>query len=96
MSYAQAVILAANVDAVAAQSGVVWPGGRTSLIIEATSYATTTQLQVQGPSGKWINASSNLTADGLTALDLPAGTYRLNLSGGTATDIYARLVMVPY
>lgn len=93
-----AVALAANVSSVAAQAAqLLQVGGRYALIMEATTYPTTVTLQTQSVSGKWVPVnSSNITADGVTAYDIPAGQVRLFLSGGSASALYATLVKVPY
>ena len=71
-------------------------GGRAALVTEASSYPTTLQLQIQGPGGTAISLGSNITANGLAMFDLPAGSYRMNIAGGTATNVYASLSTVPY
>jgi len=91
------VSLASNVAAVADQPAVAWSGGRAALVIEATTYPTTVGLQMQSVSGKWVAVSTtNITADGVYAFDVPAGQVRLHLTGGTASALYANLVSVPY
>lgn len=84
------------VSAVADGSSVEFEGGRAVLITEATAYPTTCQLQTLSRSGKWVAVGSNITADGTVALDLPRGQYRMHLTGGTATALYATLVPVSY
>lgn len=91
-----AAVLCSNVAVVADSTPMYWVGGRSTLVIEATTYPTTCQLQVQGLSGKWINIGANNTADGVVSLDCPAGQYRLHMVGGTAAAVYAVLVAVPY
>jgi hypothetical protein len=89
--------LCTNVVAVADSTAVQWRGGRSALIIHATTYPTTCALQLLGMDGStWINVSSNLTANGVTAFDLPAGQYRIHMASGTATAVYASLVSIPY
>lgn len=94
---ASGVILAANISVNAATTPVAWRGGRTAIVIQASAYPTTCQLQLQGPNGGWININgTTYSADQTAAYDLPAGQYRLNMTGGTATAVYANLVGVPY
>lgn len=96
MGHAQAVTLLENKDNLTEEDWVFWPGGRTALVVQATSYPSTLQLQMRGPDGNPINLGNNLDADGIANLDLPAGSYRMNLNGGTATDVYVQLCKVPY
>lgn len=91
------ITLATNISSVADQPAQTWFGGRAVLVIEATTYPTTVGLQAQSLSGKWVPVNtSNITADGVYAFDVPAGQVRLHLTGGTASAIYAALVSVPY
>lgn len=79
----------------ATTTGAQWQGGRGALVIMGT-LATTTKLQIKGQDGTtWIDVATPTTA-GVTALDLPQGTYRLSLSGGSPAGIYADLVSIPY
>lgn len=91
------IVLTANNNTAAATAAVsLSTGGRHVLIINAGTYPTTCQLQVQGPSNAWINLGSNITADQVTPLDLPPGQYRLNMSGGSTGSLFANLVRVAY
>jgi hypothetical protein len=90
------LVLASNVSAAAPTAPLAWVGGRSALVINATTYPTACQLQMLGPSGAWINVGSNITGDGATSFDSPAGDYRLNLSGGSVAGLYASLFTIPY
>jgi hypothetical protein len=92
------IVLASNASGAAATTGVVWSGGRAALVIVATAYPSTCKLQCLGPDNTTyidVNAAA-YTANQVTAYDLPAGTYRMNLSGGTVAALYANLVSIPY
>lgn len=92
------VILAANVNAATDQAAGYLPvGGKCVLVIEATTYPTTVELQVQAPSSKWVKINtSNISADGGYPYDVPAGQVRMHLTGGTSTALYATLIKIPY
>lgn len=93
----RAVVLCENVDAAVDSTPVAWQGGRSVIVIEAAAYGTTVKLQCQGPNGAWIDINgTTYSANQVTAYDLPAGQYRMHITGGTTTDLYARLVSVPY
>jgi hypothetical protein len=88
-----AVELLANGSATS--DGKPWQGGRTSLVIVGT-LATTTKLQLLGPDDStWMDVAT-ISAVGKTDYDLPAGSYRMQLTGGSPSGIYAKLVAVPY
>lgn len=96
MTPSRGIILAKNIAVVADTAPVLWEGGRAALVINATTYPTTVNLQVQGPSGAWISLNaSTIAADGAVVYDCPAGQYRLHMTGGTALGVYANLVTVP-
>lgn len=93
----RAVDLVLNTSTGSPTTATEWMGGRTCLVTLASSYPTTCQLQLLGKdNATWINIGSNITANGSVSQDLPAGTYRMNLTGGTTTALYATLVSVPY
>lgn len=92
------IALAANVDAAVDTPWTTWKGGRSALVLVAGAYGTTVKLQLKGPDGTStidINATT-YSANQVTAYDLPAGEYRLHITGGTTTDLYANLVSIPY
>ncbi len=92
----QGVVLALN--ATTTTAWVDWNGGRSSLIVSGTVYPATLNLELLGPDGATpitMNAS-NITQNQTLSLDLPAGNYRMLLSGGSPSGIYANLVSVPY
>ena len=96
MGHARAIPLLSNKDDLLEEPWQTWEGGRSVLVVEASSFPTTLQLQLQGPNGTAISLGSNITANGVASHDLPAGSYRMILTGGTATDVYVRLCRVPY
>ena len=85
-----AYVLAANAGTGAAAAVIVNSGGKYGLVWEATLGGGNLQLQIQGPNGTWLNCGSAISALGLTVFDLPAGSYRANITTSTAN--YARLV----
>lgn len=92
---AQGIILMKNVSTTGAGAQATWVGGRSALVVMGT-FPTTATLQLLGPDGStWITMATPSTA-GSTALDLPAGTYRMNLTGGSPAGFYASLATVPY
>lgn len=97
MSHAQAVTLYNNVDAAGAGTWKFYSGGRSVLVVQATTYPTTLSFQYKGPDGNPITLNgSTINADGVTAYDLPAGEYRMLSSGGSPTDMYAVISRVVY
>lgn len=94
---AKGVVLTSNNSTSAATSAVDWPGGRAVLVLMATTFPATCALQMLGPDGStWISINGTAySANQVTAYDLPAGQYRMNLSG-TISKLYASLVSVPY
>jgi len=97
MAQGSGVSLASNVNAVAAQSPVSFVGGRCVIVADGSVFPTTCQVQIHCKNGSWASVGANLTAAGISSgIDLPAGEYRLNCAGGTATALYVDLVRVPY
>ena len=98
MAATRGVVLCSNISAVADQAAVTWSGGRAALVLIATTYPTTANLQCLGPdSTTWININgTTYSANQVTAYDLPAGQYRMHLASGTVAGMYASLVSVPY
>jgi len=91
------VALCVNVNVVANQPPISWVGGRTTLVICATTYPAACNLQLQMQNGNWINiTASSVSQDSSTVYDLPAGQYRMAMAGGTAAGLYASLVSVAY
>jgi hypothetical protein len=94
---AKGIVLASNVAVVADQPAQFWGGGRAAIILDASTYPTTCNLQCQGPGGSWININATTySANQVTAYDLPAGNYRIHMASGTVAAFYASLVSVPY
>lgn len=98
MAATRAVVLCANISVVADQPWVTWYGGRAAVVVDATTVPTTLDLQLQGPNASAIkiNTSATLAANTCTMFDLPAGQYRMHMTGGTAAAVFATLVSVPY
>ena len=85
-------------NAFATGSWLDWNGGRSSLIVSGSVFPTTLSLQCLGPDSitpVTVNPN-NITQNSAIALDLPAGNYRMFMSGGAPNGIYANLVSVPY
>ncbi|MCA9339378.1 MAG: hypothetical protein KDA17_00530 [Candidatus Saccharibacteria bacterium] len=89
----RAVVLLANEAATSGWKS--WNGGRASLVIFGT-LATTTKLQLLGKDGSTAVDIATISAVGKTDYDLPAGQYRISLSGGSPAAIYADLVSISY
>lgn len=99
MAAASGVTLANNISALGFTSAVRWSGGRAALVLNATVFPTTTNLQLQHIDGTWINVNTtNLTTAGnqVTPFDLPPGQYRMSFATGTVTAAYASLVSITY
>lgn len=97
MSHSQSVTLFSNVDAATTGAWVNYSGGRSVLVVQATTYPTTLNFQYLGPDGNAITLNaSTINADSVTAYDLPAGQYRMVSAGGTSADIYAVISRVVY
>ena len=92
------VALAANISVVADQARVFWKGGRTALAIFATTFPSTCQLQMLGKdSATWLAVnSSTYSGNQIISYDLPAGSYRIHMTGGSVSGLYADLVAIPY
>ena len=94
---AHGVRLLDNKNDLAEEDWKPFNGGRTVLSVVATSFPTTLQLQFLGPDGLTaVSLGANIVANGFTSFDLPAGSYRMILTGGTATAVYATISTVPY
>jgi len=84
-----------NVGSVADGSWVRWEGGRTALMVSYTTKPTTLTLDIRGKDGDAVSIST-ISAQGLTSVDLPTGQYRMGMSGGSASAIYADLYLIPH
>lgn len=92
MALAEAVILLENAGTGNGADKVV-SGGQYAFIAEATFGGGTVKLQIKLPQGTYGDvATASLTAAGMVAVFLPAGTYRAVAT--TATANYARLVRI--
>ena len=91
------IALCANVNVVANQPALGWVGGRTALVVCATTYPAACNLQLQLMNGNWMNVTAaSLSQDGFTVYDLPSGQYRMAMAGGTVAGLSASLVSVAY
>ena len=91
------VLFQSSLVGVMQSTPVTWDGGRTALCVNAAAYsATALQLQVQGPSGAWINVGSSIVADQVYPFDAPPGQYRFSCAASAAIGVNAVLVTVPY
>ncbi len=69
-------------------------GGLYELAAVATWGGGNVQLQQLGPDGStWLNVGTDLTANGVTTMDCPPGTYQLAVT--TATGVTASICRVP-
>lgn len=84
-------------NAAATGSGVGFGGGPCHFILIAGSGGGTTALQALGPDGStWIAvAGASSATSTIVALNLPSGTYRASVSGGTPAGIYCQLKGLP-
>lgn len=93
MSVGAGAILISNVGA-GNGADVVWPGGHTAMIGEATFGGGNIALHQKLPSGAYVAVTNmSLTAAGMVIGFLPAGTYRAVVT--TATAASARLARIP-
>lgn len=81
-------------------ASVAVKGGEYQFMVDGTVSGSTISLQIQSPSGVWIDAQvftgsvvKFTTLPGSqTAIDLPAGNVRCACTGGTPTGINAYLI----
>lgn len=91
MALAEAAVLVENASATGSDKTI--RGGQYAFMAEATWGGGTVKLQIKLPQGNYADVTSaSLTANGMVAVYLPAGTYRANIA--TATAVYARLVRI--
>lgn len=95
-----AAVLAQNQTFVGSSAGTpaMGVGGRSALTINATVYgAAALFLQVQGPSGGWINVNSSaFTSDTVFAFDSVPGQYRMACNQSSVIGLYAVLTNLQY
>lgn len=85
-------------NAGATGSGVAFGGGKAHWLLVAGTGGATMALQVLGPDGSsWIAVpSASSSSSTVVALDLPEGTYRTTVTGGTTpAGIYSTLKGLP-
>ncbi len=91
------IALCVGVNAVANQPALGWVGGRTALVVCATTYPAACNLQLQLQNGNWMNVTAaSISQDGFSLYDLPAGQYRMAMAGGVVSGLFASLVSVAY
>lgn len=81
-------------NAGATGSDVSWGGGRALVVILVGTGGATAALQLQGPNGTTYVSlpGASVTVDTCVTLDLPQGTYRGAVTGGTApAGIYVQI-----
>ncbi len=78
--------------------GVQGLGGRSVLVINASLYgAGSLFLQLQGPSGGWINVNSSaFTSDAIFPFDSAPGQYRMVSNQSSAIGVYAIMANIQY
>ena len=83
-------------DASATGAVGVFDGGKARFTVVGTLDGATVSLQALGPDGvTYVNMSAGLSAEGSEVLDLPAGSYRAAVTGGTTpSGLYANLIQV--
>lgn len=72
--------------------GRAWAGGRGQFKVAGTFAGATVKLQILGPDGAtWQDVGSDvtLTAAGLANFDLPPGTIRAGVAGGSPSGLHA-------
>lgn len=71
-------------------------GGKAQVCVIGTFGGASLQLQMMGPNGStWVAVGSAITAAGVATHDLPNGNYRMTVTGGTPSGLYAALARVP-
>lgn len=81
-------------NAGATGSAVTWDGGKALVTILAGTGGATVALQILGPNGStYVNLpGASVTVDTAVVIDLPAGTYRGAVTGGTTpAGIYVQI-----
>lgn len=81
-------------------SAVAIPGGEYMFFVEGTVSGATISLQIQAPSGNWVDVQVYTGAvvkftvlpGNQTAIDLPAGNVRMASTGGAPSGLNAYLV----
>ena len=75
-----------------------WTGGRGALVVSASAYGTNLHLEYNSVyAATWVRVNtSNITANQVLSFDLPAGQYRMAVTGSTAVSLTAVLVGIPY
>lgn len=81
-------------NASATGSPKLWPGGRGTFKVVGTFGGASVALQVLGPDGStWqdVGADTTKTSAGLGNFDLPPGTIRASVTGGTPSALFANV-----
>lgn len=80
-----------------ASQSIFWDGGRSVLAVTALVYAPNAlQLQLQGPTGRWLNVGSSIVTNQLFPFDAPAGQYRMACQGSSVIGVSAKILTVNY
>lgn len=89
------ILTGSSISSIGAVPGM---GGRSVLVVNATTYGTGSLfLQLQGPSGGWINVNSSaFTADAIFNFDSPPGQYRLVSNQSSCIGVYAVMCNLQY
>jgi hypothetical protein len=80
---------------------VFWPGGRTMLVVSATTYPSGLTVQTMMPDGSWLSIGSSVVPIGINTntyvpMDLAQGTFRVIATSGSSAGLNALLVGVQY
>jgi hypothetical protein len=82
----------------ATSAGFNIKGGEYMWIATGTFGGATLTLQINTPAGAWVSITSRgavvqaTSNAAVTPISLPAGTYRVDVTGGTPSALYAYLV----
>lgn len=93
ISQGDQLVLLSNESATGSQK-VSQLGGRYVFRIDGTFGGTTAQLEMLSPDGSsWLALSgASFTAEGTCTVEVPqGGTYRVSLTGGTPSAMYATM-----
>ncbi len=71
-------------------------GVKTALVVFGTTLATHVYLELMARDGTTAIRVTDITVASLTILDLPPGSYRANLSGGSPSGVRAGLFACPH
>ena len=76
-------------------AAVIWTGGKFLLAVAGNVSGATLQLQYLGPDNvTWLPVGTAVTAIGTQVLELPPGSVRMTVTGGTPSGLYARMFII--